>query len=293
MISVIICSINKKFAEQVQKNIAQTIGVIWEPIVIDNKISPLGITQVYNAAASKAQYDILCFVHEDILFQTQNWGVTLLNHFKNDVKLGLIGVAGSKYKSKTPSGWFTGCSELDCCNITHLSSDDKQQIINLNPNPGLPAQQVVVLDGVFLCCPKTIWEEVKFNDTLLKDFHLYDLDFSCRIAENYKVIVTFEINILHIVKGNHYGNSWLEPTLLWHKTMKKKLPAFLPTLDLRIHQFENKILRTWLIRLKHENINLSNRLRWLLYIRIWANISAWPFVFLFLFKNVFTKRQSK
>ena len=63
MISVIICSINKNFAQQVQDNIAATIGVVWEPIIIDNTVSPKSITAVYNLGAAKAQYEILCFVH--------------------------------------------------------------------------------------------------------------------------------------------------------------------------------------------------------------------------------------
>ena len=223
MISVIICSANQAFAQQVQKNIAETIGVTWEPVIIDNTQSPKGITHIYNLGAARAQYDILCFVHEDVLFQTQNWGVKIIESFKNDNSLGLIGIAGSKYKSKTPSGWYSGFPELDCCNITHLNNDNQKQSIYFNPSPGSQTQRVIVLDGVFLCCPRNVWEITRFDDILLKDFHLYDLDFSSRVAEKYKVIVTFGIDIIHITKGMHYGNKWLESTLVWHKEMKKKI----------------------------------------------------------------------
>jgi hypothetical protein len=292
MISIIICSVNKAFVQQVQKNIAETIGVTWEPIIIDNTQSPKSITHIYNLGAAKAQYDILCFVHEDVFFQTQNWGVKIVESFNNDNALGLIGIAGSKYKSKTPSGWYSGFPEFDCCNITHLNRSDQKQNIYFNPFPGSHTQQVIVLDGVFLCCPKRVWEEIGFDDTLLKDFHLYDLDFSFRVAEKYKVIVTFEIDIIHIVKGGHYGNKWLESTLLWHRATQTKLPACIPGINLKVGEWEKKILCTWLIRLKHENINFYNRLNWLYNIKIWAHISAWPFVFLFLAKNIFKKKQA-
>ena len=158
MISVIICSANQAFAQQVQKNIAETIGVTWEPVIIDNTQSPKGITHIYNLGAARAQYDILCFVHEDVLFQTQNWGVKIIESFKNDNSLGLIGIAGSKYKSKTPSGWYSGFPELDCCNITHLNNDNQKQSIYFNPSPGSQTQRVIVLDGVFLCCPRNVWK---------------------------------------------------------------------------------------------------------------------------------------
>ena len=289
MISIIICSINKAYAEQVQKNIDQTIGVVWEPILVDNTISPKSITQVYNIGAAKATYDILCFVHEDILFQTQQWGIKLVEHFANDKELGLIGIAGSKYKSKTPSGWFTGISEFECCNILHLDSSGNKQNIYFNPVPNSLSQDVIVLDGVFLCCPKSIWKEIQFDEVLLKDFHLYDVDFSFRVSEKYKAIVSFEINIIHLTQGGSFGNKWVEYTLLWHEKMKGKLPACTIKLLLNNKKIEKRILKLWLIRLKHENIKLSNKLNWLRSIKIFQNISAWPYTFLFLIKNYFKK----
>ena len=137
--------------------------------------------------------------------------------------------------------------------------------------------------------PPECLEITRFDDILLKDFHLYDLDFSSRVAEKYKVIVTFGIDIIHITKGMHYGNKWLESTLVWHKEMKKKLPVYIPGINLRTRKFEKKILQTWLIRLKHEKINFYNKLNWLYNVKIWAHIAAWPYVFLFLVKNNFKK----
>ena len=290
MISVIICSINKDFAKQVQSNIASTIGVQWEPIIIDNTINPVPITRVYNLGAARAKYDILCFVHEDVLFETENWGVKISESFLKDTALGLIGVGGSNYKSKTPSGWFCGVKELDCCNITHLNKSGDKEILYMNPDKDATSQQVVTVDGVFMCCPRSVWDEIKFDEILLTDFHLYDLDFSIRVTEKFKAVITFEIGILHIVKGNHYGNKWLESTLVWHKHFRKRLPAF-THLDVvsKKNIFEPGIVRIWLIRLKHENLDWRNKLKWLYAIRFWKYFSAWPYVPLFLFKSVFKK----
>ena len=161
MISVIICSINKIFATQVQVNIAETIGVPFEIIIIDNTINPKSITRVYNQGASTAIFDILCFVHEDVLFTTQNWGSYLVTAFLNDAELGLIGVAGSKYKSKVPSGWFTGIRQYDCCNISHLNTFETSQKVYFNPDYSKKMQSVVVLDGVFLVSTKHVWENIR------------------------------------------------------------------------------------------------------------------------------------
>ena len=292
MISVIICSINKDFAKQVQSNIASTIGVQWEPIIIDNTINAMPITKVYNLGASKAKYDILCFVHEDVCFVTENWGLKVVESFRQDPALGLIGVGGSKYKSKTLSGWFCGFQELDCCNIKHLNKWGDKEVLYMNPEQGTTNQQVVTIDGVFMCCPRRVWDEIKFDEILLTDFHLYDLDFSIRVSEKYKALVTFEIDILHIVKGDHYGNKWLEATLMWHKHFQKKLPAFTSTLltnSDKENKFESGIIRTWLIRLKHEKLNFKNKLKWLYNVKIWKHFTSWPFIPLFLFKSFFKK----
>ena len=287
MISVIICSINKGLAQQVQKNIAATIGVVWEFVVIENTVSPKSLTEVYNVGASKAKYDVLLFVHEDVLFQTKNWGEKLLNYFEKDNSLGLIGIAGSKYKSSVPSGWFSGIEALDCCNILHVDSNDQKLPMYFNPAPGTRTQDVVVLDGVLLCCKKNVWQQVKFDETLLKGFHLYDIDFSFRVAQKFKVIVSFEIDLIHLTEGGNFGDDWVNNTMLWHSEKQSSLPFYTKDLSVQKSKFESVFVRNWLIRLKHEDISFSNKITWLYKSKTWRYITAWPFVVLFLFKRYF------
>ncbi len=59
---------------------------------------------MYNFLASKAQYPYWCFIHEDIRFDTMIWAENLKKAFDEYPALGLIGIAGAKYKSKTPRG---------------------------------------------------------------------------------------------------------------------------------------------------------------------------------------------
>ena len=287
MISVIICSINKVLAQQVQKNIAATIGVVWEFIVIENMVSPKSLTEVYNVGASKAKYDVLLFVHEDVLFQTKNWGQKLLDYFEKDNSLGLIGIAGSKYKSSVPSGWFSGIEALDCCNILHVDSNNQKLPMYFNPLPGSLAQDVVVLDGVLLCCKKNVWQQVKFDEILLKGFHLYDIDFSFRVAQKFKVIVSFEIDLIHLTEGGSFGDEWVNNTLLWHSKKQFSLPFYTKDLSTQKSKFESAFVRNWLIRLKQEDISFSNKICWLYKSKTWRYITAWPFVVLFLFKRYF------
>ena len=64
---------------------------------------------------SKGEY--LCFMHDDIFIHTKNWGLELLKTFESDNEIGLIGVAGSKIKTKMPSGWWNCDSNLKVINI--------------------------------------------------------------------------------------------------------------------------------------------------------------------------------
>lgn len=290
MISIIICSINKTFAQQVQQNIAATIGVEWEAIVIDNTIAPKSITQVYNEGAAKARYDIVCFAHEDILFQTQNWGNKITDAFAADQNLGLIGVAGCKYKSKTPAGWFTGIKQFDCGNIKHFNRDNITETLYFNPQPGSLQQQVVVVDGVFLCSPKRVWQQIQFDETLLKGFHLYDIDYSVRVAAKYTAMVTFEIDILHITKGNHFDNRWLNYTLIWHTHKKNQLPVICDDVTMNTQNVESRIVKGWLIRLKHEKLTMRNKIRWLYAVKIWQHPVAWPNIPLFVINSMIPKK---
>ena len=74
MISIIISSANSKQLEEVSQNVAQTIGVPYEIISFNNADGSMGICEVYNKGTAKAKYDLLCFMHEDLLFKTMDWG---------------------------------------------------------------------------------------------------------------------------------------------------------------------------------------------------------------------------
>jgi len=264
MITVVICSINKNLASQVKRNIDNTIGTEWELIMIDNSVLKKGICEVYNEGAERSKYEIICFVHEDVLFETSGWGRTIEGYFHDDKNLRLVGIAGAKYKSKTLSGWATGIRKFDCCSILHVNKSGKHERIYSNPDPGKKLQATVTIDGVFMCTTKRSWAETKFNGGLLHGFHLYDLDFSLRNSMKGNVAVSFEIDIIHLTEGGDFADKWLDETILWHSAYKAELPAAIDASILKdAGRIENIIMKKWLHRLKSEKINFSNRLRWL------------------------------
>jgi hypothetical protein len=224
MISIIISSASNAHLKQVSKNIDATIGIPYEIIATDNSQGQQGICEVYNKAMFKAQYDILCFMHEDVLIKTNNWGPTLLALFEQDPKLGLVGIAGSSYKPITPSGVGGLGVATHYCNIIQSFKYKKGRSKHVYSNPGKQNYaEVVCVDGVFMTTTKKVAEEFMFDEITLKKFHGYDIDFSLSVSQKYKVAVTFDILLDHFSEGQ-YNNDWMEENLKLHEKWNSHLP---------------------------------------------------------------------
>lgn len=287
MISVVICSVNQALAAQVKRNIDTTIGVPWELILIDNTVLKKGITAVYNMGAKKSKYDIICFVHEDVLFRTDKWGQLVAEYFSTDKQLGLVGVAGSKYKSKTPSGWSTGMVEFDCANILHIDKKGAEERIYSNPGSTDALNETITIDGVFMCARKECWERIKFNEEVLTGFHLYDIDFSFRMSFTYKVAVTYQVDMVHLTEGGDFGDNWLGHTINWHRSNANLLPR--TSNGSVVNDPERAIARKWLHRLKNENISFANRILWIAETGVYKYPGMWPHIGVFLLFTIKNK----
>jgi hypothetical protein len=215
MISIIICSVNPAYLESLKLNILDTIAVSYELLVWDNKLENLPICKVYNQMAQKAAYPNLLFLHEDVHFVNYGWGKILLDALYDDAQRGVVGIAGSAYKSVALSGWYTGIESLDCFNVIHQNKDEKLTLNNPLHNH-LNAFDTKVLDGVFLACKKNVWEKIKFNENLLKGFHFYDLDFSLRASFLYQNIVINNIELIHFTVGGNFGQKWIDAAFVFH-----------------------------------------------------------------------------
>jgi hypothetical protein len=211
----------------VQKNIEETIGCQFEiiPIVNHRKFS---IARAYNIGAQKAKYDMLCFVHEDVKLVTMNWGALMIAHFNELSGVGIIGVAGSIYKSGTLSSWshpkFDDWEPKRCNLIQHSTGDSEQpELLLINPASERSAR-VVCLDGVFLAMKKHTWQLYNFDENNIKGFHAYDLDISLVVGQTFKNYVIYDILLEHFSVGKN-DVMWLEQTLTIHLKHHNLLPS--------------------------------------------------------------------
>lgn len=227
MISIIISSANKAYLDAITINIKDTIGIAHEIIAINNHNAERGICEVYNIGAKQAKFGILCFMHEDIKIETTNWGQHVVSIFEQNPDYGLIGVAGSQYKSLAPSGWH--CYDIEAPDIQyfqiiqHFKYDDRKESLAYSNPSNLKLAQVGCIDGVWFCCTKEAFATYQFDQELLKGFHGYDLDFSLGINQLYKVGVTFEVLIEHFSEGK-FDEKWLREILKVHAKWSYMLP---------------------------------------------------------------------
>ena len=247
MISVIISTQDSVLFHRISENIKETIGVEFEIIAIENK-AQYSICEAYNIGVTKSKYPFMCFVHEDVLFKTTNWGDRLTSIMKKDQTIGLIGIAGSKFRSSYPSaiGQGPGLSRFLRGNIYAWDNyKDFDKRVQQNE-----IDDVVCIDGVFMFSKKEVFNNCKFDDKLLTHFHGYDIDFSLQVFfQSYRVVVDRSVLIAHYSNGNYVGQNTIANRKVGKKWMKK-LPV--ATKDSHLSGLEIRILDSfnWLYFLK-------------------------------------------
>lgn len=227
MISIVICSRKKTIDPKLTENIAQTVGIPHEIIVIDNSNNEYSIFEAYNKGIANSSNEIICLMHDDIRLHTAGWGQIAMRLFEDQPQTGLIGIAGSRIKTRMPSAWWNCPKNLKVMRlIQHYPNNTVKEI-----DQGFEAgylSEVAVIDGVFMMLRRNTG--VRLNQRLA-GFHCYDISLSieCHKA-GYRVYVTNQILLEHLSLGT-LNKSWYEQTLLMHQLYKNDLPFTIPGYD--------------------------------------------------------------
>lgn len=225
MLSIIISTINADNFDRVKKNIEQTVGVPYEIVEIQNN-RKFGLSEAYNTGAQKAVFQYLCFIHEDVLFHTHNWGKQLLQYL-DDKETGLVGVAGGIYKSEYGLDWKDGNETFYRALIIDGILDGERFYFNpMNEKKS----RVICLDGLFLTCRKQVWMENKLDEEIFKGFHFYDADWSMQVNLTLKNYVVYDIEVEHFSHGS-INREFLENSFLFEEKWKDHLPVHLNRIE--------------------------------------------------------------
>ena len=189
MISVVYCTKEDypKHIEHIQKTCGLK-GV--EVIQYINKGESL--TKFYNKGLEESKNDIVVFCHDDIIFNTKNWGKKLLNHF-NNTDFGILGVAGTTSMPSTGKWWEEPQKMMGQVRHSH---EGKSWDSVYCPSFGDTILQSVLVDGLFFAVNKP---QIKNNFSKeFKGFHFYEIDFCIsNHLDGVKIGVTSNIKITH------------------------------------------------------------------------------------------------
>jgi GT2 family glycosyltransferase len=219
MISIIICSRTEFISAELKSNIEETIGVEFEIILINNSENRHSIFEAYNKGVEQSSYPFLCFMHDDIKYYSKDWGKKISTHFE-DTQTGAIGIAGTPYAASLPGSWWGG----GLVNQYLLPLDnDEPQITVTYKEPELK-NEVVLLDGVWFCIRKELFDRIRFDSKSYTGFHFYDVDISLQVQQSgYKLYSIFDVLIRHYTRGIMNQN-WCENAMIFHKKWQAVLP---------------------------------------------------------------------
>lgn len=239
MISIIICNKKANLCPVLEDNIRDTIGVDYEIISIDNSHGQYSIFQAYNEGVARAKGDILCFMHDDILFRSKRWGRVIEDAFAADERMGALGVAGGHFMPDCPCSWST--CKTTSFHVWQTKPDGSATEYKCTDHTdGKHFVEVATLDGLFICIRHSLFNNIRFDNQTFRGFHCYDSDICMQVlATGYSVNVTFDIDIEHHSNGA-CDQQYYDNIEIWYKKWHSHLPITrgiqLTDSEKRIHQ---------------------------------------------------------
>lgn len=291
MISVIICARTSTLSPAFVENITTTIGVPFEIISIDNSENKYSIFSAYNEGFAKSKYPYLCFIHDDILFHSSDWGAKLITHLQ-DQQTGIVGLAGGDMIIRVPSSWSTGVVNI---NITQSDKTGKKptKLFRLPHNYDGTRRSVIVLDGVMLAMRRDLMEKIRFDENL-GGFHGYDFDISLQATvAGFTNYVVYDVSLEHLSRGKPDKNYYKNLIRVYRK-WENHLPLMgmnIPD-DMKnnLREIEFRRLKTLINRMIKTGLNTSDILNELRYYARYIDSSRATYLKLFIHVNIFFTR---
>ena len=163
----------------------------------------------------------------------------------------IIGIAGGDLVTRVPATWSV--SGIAKNFIQSDNSPQKRSDIHFDQkNNGSINQEVVLLDGVWLCMRRQILEKIWFDDITFDGFHVYDIDICLQVKmAGYKNFVVYDIVIEHFSHGFR-NKEWVLNMLKVFKKWESILPLSSACYSKEeIEKIEKKSLYVFVKRMVH------------------------------------------
>jgi glycosyltransferase involved in cell wall biosynthesis len=139
------------------------------------------ITSAYNEAMQKSDAKYKVYLHQDVYIQNQTFIGDILNIFKTDQNIGLIGMAGAKIIPVSGIWWEDPCK----VGKVYDSHRGTMELLNFNEINDLYAE-VKGIDGLIMITQY----DLPWRDDIFDGWHFYDLSHSIEfMRKELKVVV--------------------------------------------------------------------------------------------------------
>lgn len=237
MISLIVCSRESDVPATLRQNVEATVGTDHEWVLVDNSTRRYSIFQAYNEGVRRAKGDLLCFMHDDILYHTDNWGTIVEQAFSSNPNTALLGLAGAHLIPDVPAPMW-GFQHITTARIwTREPLDeppfDRHGVLpeggwwsgNLDFSQGLANVPVANIDGIWMCCRAACFNNIRFDEQTFDGFHCYDADLSMQVlTQGWDIMVNTGILIEHFSCSN-ITPDYLRAADKWYAKWKEALPV--------------------------------------------------------------------
>lgn len=177
------------------------------------------LSKVYNEILEESSHDIVVLCHDDIEFETKNWGGKILDHFRRNSDFGILGLAGSKFLHENAKWWTIPQTMYG---IVNHQNDGKKWTSTYSKDLGKQIEEVVLVDGLFLALNKKQLRH-KFDEEIF-GFHFYDLGLCVpNYLDNVNIGVIFDVRVTHLSIGQT-NDQWEENRKVFSEKYKEHLP---------------------------------------------------------------------
>lgn len=192
-ISIVISSHStEKENDKLKQHIKNTIGIKNPEILLYENFNQYSLTEIYNIGLNKSSNDIVLFIHNDIIFNTNNWGKILLSKFTSE-EYGIIGVAGTTDLNSDGVWWGDNSKMIGTVNHKHNNKTFESKYSN---SYGKDIINAIAIDGLFIATNKNKIQKSFIEE--FKGFHYYDISFCIEnVLEGVKIGIISDIRITH------------------------------------------------------------------------------------------------
>lgn len=180
---------------------------VYELILVDNVAGRFrSASAALNFGATEATGDYLLFAHQDVSLSSQNCLEQLMDALHSLPSLGVAGAAGAADTARQ--------GEV-MSNMTHGTPPRRVGRIR----PSAPAL-VQTVDECLFAVPRTVFAEIRFDEEVCDDWHLYGVDF-CLTAKGHGYLT-------YVVVLPIYHHSTGELSAGYYRTLEKLLEKHRP-----------------------------------------------------------------